>query len=345
MKKPADNFDLNELLQKDKAELDRIKTALEIASFHERQAFEKKKYRTETIRIFAIAIMTSLITLGTTYLFKEFDRVNAQVGSAQKELADLKKEFAGKTDPEQKRQFACSIAGIYNPQNDSYVEKEKKRFQQFCDTMTKTLAAIETQGSKIDQTDTSSVENRELIAKIDAYEKNINDLEAQKSMAKTKDEQQDIEAKIKSIDSEIRKEATTSPEINAAVKSTEAISKNRVLQIMLMDKADEVVRATNSVKKYEVQWFKEGYFLQFDDMRILLQYLDKKIGIQVEVCQTNSPGKCDKPIVTKAWVSMDKPLGFTSGNFRYELRLQAIDHAGRNPFTEAAYITLEKFSN
>ena len=77
-------------------------------------------------------------------------------------------------------------------------------------------------------------------------------------------------------------------------------------------------------------------------MRVLLQYEDKHIGIQVQICETTSSGSCDNPIKTKQWISYDNPLTVTVGGEVYKISLETIDHAGANPFKLAAYIKVVK---
>jgi MinD-like ATPase involved in chromosome partitioning or flagellar assembly len=88
-------------------------------------------------------------------------------------------------------------------------------------------------------------------------------------------------------------------------------------------------------------WFKEGYFLQFEDIRISLKVLDKKTeSITVEICNTTTDLYC-RPLVKEKTISKGESFTFSKGKYKYVLTLNRIGAAGRNPFTKAAYISFE----
>jgi regulator of replication initiation timing len=322
------------LIAKDKAELDRIKMVLEVSTFREKYELDKRKNRTETIRLFAVALMTSIITLGTTYIFKKVDQQSAQIDKAQSELKELKKEYVSHSDPKFKKDYACQIAQINNPQLDGYVEAEKKKYEDICRTVSDAQEAIITQNNTIQNIDTTSAQNQNLIAQLSALEKNINTLQAQKSNAKSESEKRALDQQIQRANKLITATADSSSELKSAVMASQTIKDNVQKQIETVSEKDDNLS--------DIKWFKEGYFLQFNDMRILLQYLDKNIGIQVQVCPTRGAGRCEAPLATKQWITFDKPFDFVYKDTHYRISLKAIDHAGKNPFTLAAYIALEK---
>jgi flagellin-like hook-associated protein FlgL len=322
------------LVKKDKAELDRLKAVLEIATFREKYEFDKRKHRMETVRLFAIALMSSVITLGTTYIFRNEDRRSSQIDKSTMELKDLKSDYASHLDPKLRKEFACQIAQIHNPQQDAYVESEKKRFQEICLTISAAQETITAQVSTITGTDTISAENNALVKELKNLEKKINGLQIERTNAKTPAERRQVEQDLRRADEQINAIADSSAELKTAIQAAETINDNVRKQI------EAVTEETGG--SYEVKWFKEGYFLQFGELRVLLQYLDKKLGIQVQVCHTTETTPCKSPLINKAWITYDKPLDFQYENNRYRISLKAIDRAGRNPFNLAAYIGFEK---
>jgi hypothetical protein len=64
------DFHYESLKKHDRQELERIKLAQEISTHHERLALEKRKLRNENTRLYVIAILTAVISFGTTYISK-----------------------------------------------------------------------------------------------------------------------------------------------------------------------------------------------------------------------------------------------------------------------------------
>jgi methyl-accepting chemotaxis protein len=330
-------YTIEELLSKDKTELDKIKTVLDIYQSEDKYAFEKKKFKTENLRFFAIAIMTAVISLGSSYFIEMFKQKNNSQGDVKKEFTELKKNYLTEKDKNKQNELACALAGFDNFYKDRTIETAQKNFNIICSS----VSAIQQQSQVISNTDTSSANVKEALTKIDQYDKQIQDLK-QKQKTATTTEKATISQQIAAVNKDLNTVVNSVPEIKSAVNSTEKIEQN-VTQIELVNK-NIVQRQTASddvVTKSRVTWFKEGYFLQFGEYRVLLQYLDKKLGIQVQVCKTASSGACPNPLLTKAWVKFGAPIEFSDNGHSYRINLETIDHAGKNPFTMAAYITFE----
>ena len=130
--KEKDNFEFYNLISKDKAELDRIKVALEVENYKEKLEFERKKHKTDTARIIIIALLSIVITLGSTYILKYFENIRSDRKESRQLLSNLESKYLATTNPTTKHAYACQISEIYNPQNDPFVEKEMKEYLALC---------------------------------------------------------------------------------------------------------------------------------------------------------------------------------------------------------------------
>jgi hypothetical protein len=317
-------FDFDDLLKKDKAELDKIKTALEIYQSEDKYAFEKNKFKAENIRFFTIAILTAVISLGSSYLIESFRQKNTSKENIKKEFTDLKKSYLTEKDKNKQNELACALADFDNPVKDISIEN-----------------ALKDQTQIIANTDTSSAVVKEALVKLDNYDKELQKLTQQQKSGSAAD-QSKIAQQINEVNNNINKVAGNVPSIKIALQSTENIEQN----VKQIETANNIIikqqtSTENNSTKSSVVWFKEGYFLQFGEYRVLLQYLDKNLGIQVEICKTSESSICQVPLRSKTWVRFGSPLQFSDNGKSYILNLEAIDHAGKNPFKLAAYVTFE----
>lgn len=330
-------FDFNDLLKKEKEELDKIKTALDIYQSEDKYAFERKKFRTENLRFFAIAIMTAVISLGSSYFIESFKQKNTNREDVKREFTDLKKSYLT-ADKEKQNDIACALAGFDNSIADNSIETARKNFVKICNSSVE----IQTQTLAISNTDTTSTEVKTALNQLDHFDKQLQDLKQQTRIASAFEKNKIIQ-EIAIVNKKVDQVVNETPAIRSAVKSTETIEQN-VKNIDAVDYSIKQQVAGGTGQKSEVTWFKEGYFLQFGDYRVLLLYLDKQLGIQVEVCKTKSTDACPNPILTKVWIRFDKPLEFSDNGNHCRINLEAIDHAGKNPFKLAAYVTFENLN-
>src|SRR6266536_208316 len=332
------------LIDKSEDELRKIKLAKEIESFYETKNFERRKYKNETIRVFILSIISAIIALGSNYIFKSWDQKNSLSAETRKEVSEYLKQFSLTKDSSIKINMACLIGEIDNPGRDGYVEFQKKNFYIIC----KSQNGIQQELAKINlitATDTSSLANKENITHYADITNTNDSLQNRKKVLQNKKDIIKIDSTIAFNTKQLNLLVAQSPEIKSIITSNDKINENVKNQIDATEKVSTSNQTNNIQKNFGVPWFKDGYFLQFDDMRVLLQYLDKRLGIQVEVCQTTSSARCDNPIKTKAWISYDRPLTVKVGDFNYQISLKAIDHAGNNPFKLAAYINVVKLTN
>lgn len=330
-------FDFDDLMKKDKADLDKIKAALEIYQSEDKYAFERNKFKTENLRFFGIAILTAIISLGSSYFIESFRQKNTNKEDVKKEFSELKKSYLTEKDKNKQNELACALAYFDNSVKDKNIENAQTNYKLICTSVSNILQ----QTQVISNTDTSSATVKEALAKLDIFDKKLQKLTQQKKSGSAAD-QSKITQQINEVNNDVNKVANSIPEIKQALKSTENIEQN-VKQIETVNSGiiEQQTSSGESSSKSSVVWFKEGYFSQFNEYRILLQYLNKNLGIQVEICNTTDASICQTPLLTKAWVKYNSPLQFSDNGHSYRLNLEAIDHAGKNPFTLAAYITFE----
>jgi hypothetical protein len=329
-------YSYQELLQKDTAELEKIKLVQEVYQSEDKYAFERKKLNSENLRLFGIAILTAAISLGSSYLIESFKQKNNAKDTVKKDFTELRKNYFVEKDKSKRNQMACDLSGFDNAENDLSISKEMVKFKAIC------LSAdtIQSHAKTIGETDTSSTAVKAAMTRIDNLDKRIQVLNQQKRQAPATQQKQ-IAEQIKEVNKQITQVVDSTPVILPAVKSSVAIEQN-VTRIEAVNNSLAGQNLPNKpISKSPIAWFKPGYFLFFGEYRILLQQLNKNDGIVVEVCKTENLSKCDSPLLTNKYVRYDSPLQFTDNNHTYQINLEAIDHAGNNPFTLAAYISFE----
>ncbi|MEP7108528.1 MAG: hypothetical protein ABI760_11110, partial [Ferruginibacter sp.] len=314
-----------ELKDKNKDELDRIKLAQEISVFKETKDFERKKFSGETFRLIIIAALSafiSLLSLGTSIWMKYLDKTTSQTDEVRKHIDNLKDKFYQSNNRIDQNKIACQISVERNPNNDKDIAKDILDFKGKCDTLTQIVSnytiATDTINSAIAgalKTDTTKKENKFVISKSDKADDVLIQLQNQK-IASTSETQR--QALVKQADQYTQSFINSIPDsliqLKSAVRLTDTINNNVMKQLNVTSAGSNPTSDNKTViKDYGILWFKAGYFLQFDDMRVLLQYLDKGMGIQVQICNIKSSGPCPNPIRTKEWISFDKPMNVRVG--------------------------------
>ena len=325
-------FEFDELLNKDKEELEKIKTAIDIHTYSAKQEIEKRKYTSDNLKAFGLALFTATITLGSTFIIKSFEKCANDKSDLIKEFNSLKKQII-LAEGKEKVNLCCYVANEFENTSDI---NEIKLFKKSCDTICLKNDIIENKKTTValftdDSTNLSK--NKSALTLLSKNEQEINSLQLKKAIDPTLN----IDKRIQVLNNETETIIAKNPDLKKAVDATAILDDNIVTTNKIIAETNNSLGSKN--KTYS-SWFKEGYFLQFDDIRILLQYLDKDIGIEVQVCNTTSSDICKQPLKNKAWIKKDKPLVFSVENKEYKIELNNIDHAGKNPFTLAAYITM-----
>ncbi|MCZ4222640.1 hypothetical protein [Pedobacter rhodius] len=330
-------FNLEDLIQREKADLDKLKVAIEIYQSEDKYEFERRKFKTENLRFFAIAFLTAVISLGSSYFIESFKQRNTISQDIKKEFVELKKNYLTEKDRNKQNELACALANFENVLQDKTIEKAQLNFKKICSN----ISDIQQQTETIANTDTSSAAVKTALSKLSDYDSELQSLKQKTRIASVADKSK-ILNEIAKVNSNINAVVNSVPELEKAVKSSENIEKNvKQIETITTDIKDKQIQNEATSEKSSVLWFKEGYFLQFKEFRILLQYLDKDLGIQVQICKTKSTRACENPLLTKAWVKFGSPLQFSDGDQSYRINLEAIAHAGKNPFNLAAYVTFE----
>lgn len=326
-------FEFDDLLSKNQEELNKIKTAIDIHQAEDKYAFEKSKFRTENLRFIVIALMTSFISLGSAYFIESFKQKSVIESENKKSFQDMKKSYLLEKDIAKRKEIACELANFSSIIHDSYEQKNIVKYKSICEEEEK----IKEKSSIIAKVDTSSVKTKQIITELNKYEQEYSSL-VQKKKTASQNTKPEIEKQIKDINSKVATIISENPEIKTAVASSKSIENN----VESINAINTSIDNHKNSSKSSIQWFKEGYFLQFGEFRVLLLYLDKNLGIEVQVCKTLNSDVCEKPILDKKWIKYKDPLQFTDEGNIYQINLEDINHAGKNPFKLAAYITFEK---
>lgn len=119
-------FNFDDLIKKEKEELDKIKLVLDIYQSEDKYAFERKKFKTENIRFIVIAIMTAIISLGSSYLIESFKQQNTSLEDMKREFLELKKGDFSEKDKIKQSELACALAYFDNSVKNEVIEKAQK---------------------------------------------------------------------------------------------------------------------------------------------------------------------------------------------------------------------------
>lgn len=290
--------------------------------------------------LFFAAIILSLLFFNSRHqlYLKAQDEL---VGSRQL-ISSIDSLYSNNSTNTERKYAYAKVITLIRDYNDDAIRKRKDSAIAFMkgfdslQSLSKKIASIST------FTDSAKpAESKQILSKLDDLDKQINKLQNTKKITSNNPL---VDDSIKTAESSAKTLITSSPTIESAYKITTPIPAEVIKQVTKTttdNNNDKFVE----VKDYGVSWFKTGYFLQFGEMRVLLQYLDKSLGIQVQICETTSSAPCDNPLKTKTWISYDTPLTVTVANKKYKIALKAIDHAGYNPFNLAAFINVTEIAD
>jgi hypothetical protein len=330
------SHDLNELLKKQKEELDKLKTATDIVQAGERFTQDKWRYRAETLRMVVMALITSALSVFTTFYLESKRSAETERKSQKEEFKLLVEKFHDANGDSIKNSVACRLANFSNTYDDPEIAIQIGDFQPVCMQKEKQDSVRKELAQALSNIKSSPANTERAQAQLGKYEQKQQELE-QKKITASVEERKKLNNDIAQLNFTMDSVAKTA-NLETALKSTSQIEQS----IKQIGEINKNITGTDSRKN--TAWFKEGYFVLFSNYRILCQYLNKKDGIQVSVCNTATQADCKTTIITQAWIKYDEALLFTDGGNTYRISLDAIDHAGKNPFTLAAYITFEKLN-
>jgi hypothetical protein len=254
----------------------------------------------------------------------------------------------------QKKDSICILKDFNNPGNDPFITSVKDSLRNLCFKIN--------QGNEFYDPDLDSANSQlsELTGQIGKQPHAISNLD---SIDKIELEINHKTALIKSEENAAKKSALRNDSIKLSSRLNEIISKNTLILNAnkvserintIQKKEDSLVKTnfsliidpnnTSKIVYSNSTWFKVGYFLQFENIRVSLNSISEKGMIQVEICEMMGPGVCKSPIgdqPVRIELTNAYPFSYRSSN--YMIRLDKIGKAGKNPFNLAAYITFEKY--
>ena len=129
--------------------------------------------------------------------------------------------------------------------------------------------------------------------------------------------------------------------INDRKKNIKKSSNVQSIPPTIKDKTLDVIKAFSN-NYFDEQWVKEGYYIVFGEIKIKLEKFENNNTIAVlSTCQTATSNNC-AALESNIRVAVDKNYKFNFNGYVYKIVLQKIDHAGKDPNTLAAYISLIK---
>jgi hypothetical protein len=330
------NEENDPLLEKEEAELKRLKLAEEIRSLQEhrksaeaRDTSEKRKHRTELLKFIAQILLAPLIaaaiTLGSGFLKSESEKNNRTLDFISK----LEIEFS-KANPENKTEIACQIGQI-DSTGDEEINAKVRKYARIClrsqtiqDANNKVIADLQDRKHDLAKEQTlSAIDSMDLLLKQQNQKLKI---------TTDKNKISQIQNTIIAITSQkTNAEKSADPELK---KAGELITKNNQEQIAALQVENHA--------KAEIEWFKVGYFLTFGNISISLIEIDettKNISVNIYDDASNP----NQAIHENVLIKFDDSFTFKDKQGQtYKIELMQIGPAGKNPFKPAAYIAFTK---
>jgi MinD-like ATPase involved in chromosome partitioning or flagellar assembly len=255
---------------------------------------------------------------------------------------------------QQKKDSICKLKEYYNGYNNSFINAAKDSLRKLCfeiEVATQAVASIiDSNNNRLSALEIQighQLKTNNKLLSIDSIERALNEktelISMESNVYKKIKLQEDSSRLVAHIDAIVNSDPLlfrvneTSNNINNAEHRKDSLIKT---DISTFTKTDDVRIATYS----NSTWFKEGYFLQFENIKVSLENLLEGSSIEVAICDQVGSDQCRSPIGGKnVIISIDHVYNFSYNNFDYVVRLDKIGKAGKNPFKQAAYITFEKY--
>lgn len=346
MKKDPNEIDINStefktLLEKKSDELDHHQKALQVLIDKKKFQVEIEKQKREFKRMIIITVIPLGITLITSLLFYAMDsnkekrlereqQKEKQIESFTKWLVEF-----DKSEVKNKKAKAAVIDSLDNTYDDPFITLKIAELKYLTHQIEVKDSALQQMNNIVEKSQNIPKNYSE---KTNEDEKAIFNLNAKLQLASNPHERKKIEDSISLLNTKI--DASGNVQTKSLVETTGKIEKAVVEKVNLQSTtlSDPTQHAP------DVQWFKEGYYLLFKSLKITLLKLNESSGtIAVQICKVqNDPQVCSVVITDSQILSLGSSFDFSAEGKQYRLSLVAIDRAGRNPFTKAAYITLEE---
>lgn len=242
------------------------------------------------------------------------------------------------------RDAQCRLADFSNPHDDEFIARIKDSLYGQCAVYQALNLRLQRADSVIAAANVNlnyDRKNSEVVFKIGE--------EIDKNEAELREKRMDINYYATSKD-QMRIKKLIMDTLILTGKIKELVSSDMILQTA--SPASEMVTKTqmkvDSINRVPVNsplqtgWLKQGYYLQFDDLKILLIALSKEnqsasVRISDESSLKNNSGKMAALDTT---LYLNSPLKFQYKGQRCTINLDHIGAAGKNPFTPAAYLSL-----
>lgn len=320
----------------------------EVDTYSERSTNEEKRLtanqKIERNKIWITPIITLIITLGATWIahiLKSQESRSENINEATKTLIGYKAQYDTIINDNRQKLLLTQIIALYPTYEDTSLINLQKPFRI---SFNKGLGINDSSKalSQIAPAQDSSKYNAIALQNINKSDF----VEIQLQNAKKKGDNKSVLILQQDLNQSKLIASKKLPDtINNAINSAGGLSTQILEQLKSLPASTNPQE--NVIKTYDISWFKVGYYLDFDNMRILLQGLDKQSGIQVQVCEVIENGNCNEnnAIITNQLISYNSPLTIIVGDAAYQISLSIIDHAGTNPFKLAAYINVVKLNN
>lgn len=346
MKKDPNEIDISspefkDLLSKNSSELDHHQKALQVLIDKKKFQVEIEKQKREFKRMIIITVIPLGITLITSLLFYAMDsnkekrlereqQKEKQIESFTKWLVEF-----DKSEIKSKEAKAAVIDSLENTYNDPFITLKIAELKRFAKEIKEKNAELERMNSLVDA---SKNIPKDYSAKTNEDEKAIFNLNAKLQLADNALERKKIQDSIDLLNTKI--DASGNVQTKSLVETTGKIEKAVVEKVGLQS----TTLSGLPQRTPDVQWFKEGYYLLFKSLKVTLLKLNESAGtISVQICKVqDDPQVCGAEIIASQTLGLGNSFDFSAEGKQYRLSLVAIDRAGRNPFTKAAYITLEE---
>jgi MinD-like ATPase involved in chromosome partitioning or flagellar assembly len=327
-----DHSQLVKEIQQKKEEAIRLNEQLDLK---EKQAKKQRRIRYRVFVALAVILFTAGVVVSVDALKKQTMEKDYNTFIAT--LAEL----SDRPDSVKHAEL-CKLAGYDNIYKDPRIESKKDSLRMFC-AMQQRVDLSKMKVVQVADTVSAKSRNNKAFGQLDTLENKIqltsNEIQnASNSNARLKFQSDSIQLelqkqKVINNDPILAKLAEPTAKLDSAIRQRDDISN----QIIPVPKTDSF-----SVDYQKDGWFKQGYFLQFNNIRVSLTNLDVAAQtVFLEICATDG-GACTIEI-GKQELKVPGEFLFDFKGIKYRIKVNKIGRAGYNPFTQAAYITFVSF--
>jgi hypothetical protein len=339
-------------MEKNELELQKLKLDLEKAELEKRKLErdldtnkpfrERDRFWAETFRLIAITLITA-VTSAVVARQTEGRKADYQIQLEEfKVFLKLKEEFGKPANNlDDKKRIFCVIKEEFSQMDRPSVQNFITRIKIPCSdsTIHQKEQEISTQFAKAEKNAPEPV-----VKALNATEKKISAVTQRidnASAAERTDLEKEKGLLIQRLDSLLK----VDPAVLALSKSSEDVESLYTAQTESINREIRTSAEYSSAAGYpRTTWFKEGYSLPFDDMKIILEDINEDRSLTVSVCNSTDGAPCSAGNLLKSHVKLtsETPLEIQRDEATYFVRLDRIGRAGKNPFSKAAYVTFEK---